>query len=217
MAAAALMAAATSGRAALPPATVAASAAAQTAAQTVPTAVAGRAAQATRDETVAAAPVATQAVAQAAASPSSGRRSEAWRVLAARWDGVKAAMTAPMEKVSLPLEYFPDGRVKARLSAERAQVFDGGGTVFAEGVRIELLAADGGREGELRAEDCLVDRKGKQGFCRGAVRAARGGDLVKGRGLYFSFAGEYFRMLSHCEVRTARIRPRPGRRMGGRE
>ena len=39
----------------------------------------------------------------------------AWRPLAARWPAVKAAMTAPVENLALPLDYHADGRVRARL------------------------------------------------------------------------------------------------------
>ena len=46
-----------------------------------------------------------------------------WKPLAERWEKVKSKMNAPIENLSLPLEYYPNGLVKARIYAEKAQIF----------------------------------------------------------------------------------------------
>lgn len=134
------------------------------------------------------------------------KRSDRWKALAARWDSTKAAMTEPAENLTIPIEYHPDGRVKARLKAERSQIFDEGNTIYAEGIRVELLDPDGKVDGELVAGGVLFDRRTKSGFCKGAVIVKKGGDQIKGVGLYFSSEDEYIKILSDCEIRTHRFK-----------
>jgi hypothetical protein len=139
------------------------------------------------------------------------RHTEAeWRPLVERWPAAKDAMTTPVEQLSLPLDYFPNGRVKARLRAEKAQVF-ADGTIFAEGVVVELLSEEGRLDGRLTAEGCLFDRKAKHGWCDGRVSVEKSGDRLKGRGMYFSIEGEFIKIMDECEIRTRRIRNNFGR------
>ena len=128
-----------------------------------------------------------------------------WKPFEERWDSTKAAMTVPMENLQMPLEYWPEGGVKARLFARRAQVFEKGQTIFAEGVRVEMLSQEGKPDGELNADGCLFDKATKRGYCRGMVTVRKDGDQIKGRGLYFSVSEEYIRILSECEIRTRRF------------
>ncbi|HPO37280.1 MAG TPA: hypothetical protein PL176_04690 [Kiritimatiellia bacterium] len=134
----------------------------------------------------------------------------AWQPLAARWPAAKAAMTAPVENLALPLDYHADGRIRARLRAKKAQVF-ADGMIFAEGVEVELLTAEGQPDGTLTAEGCLFDREARHGYCDGRVTVEKDGDRLKGRGMYFSMAGEYIKIMAECEIRTHRIRNNFGR------
>lgn len=134
------------------------------------------------------------------------KKSERWKPLAARWDATKAAMTDPAENLTIPLEYHPDGRIKARLKARRAQIFDEGNTIYAEGIRVELLDLEGKVDGFLLADGILFDRKTKSGFCKGAVSVKKDADQLKGVGLYFSSTDEYIKILSNCEIRTRRFK-----------
>ena len=136
-----------------------------------------------------------------------------WREVAAQWDATRALMTAPMENLMIPLQYFESGRVKARLFAERAQLigFDADGCIFAENVRVEMLTEDGTPDGLLRADDCLFLRKGKKGYCKGKVSVVRGGDRISGEGMYFLLDEKYIKILSNCEIRTKRFQGTFGR------
>lgn len=151
---------------------------------------------------------ARDAIRQAAAS----QAAEGWdpdavcRELAGRWETAEAGMDAPMERLMLPLEYHPDGEIKARLFAEEAQLFDNGNTVFARKVRVELLTPEGEPDGELLADGFLFDRKIKCGYCKGAVRVVKDGDQIKGVGLFFSSQREFIKILSNCEIRTSRFK-----------
>lgn len=133
-----------------------------------------------------------------------------WRPLAARWDSVKAAMQAPTENLALPLDFHPNGRVRARLKAEKAQVF-ADGTIFAEGVEVEMLTDTGAADGQLTAEGCLFDRETKRGYCDGPVSVAKDGDMLKGRGMYFSIEDQFIKIMGECEIRTRRMKNNFGR------
>ena len=139
------------------------------------------------------------------------RHTEAeWRPLAERWAAVKAEMTTPVENLALPLDHYPGGRVKARLRAEKAQIFLTG-MVFAEGVEIELLTEGGAPDGRLNAEGCLFDRKAKHGWCEGLVSVEKDGDRLKGRGMYFSIEAQFIKIMADCEIRTNRMKNNFGR------
>lgn len=135
---------------------------------------------------------------------------EMWRPLAEKWATVKAAMTSPVENLMLPLDYFPNGRIRAQLRAKKAQIFMDG-FIFAESVNVEMLTEDGLPDGRLTAEGCLFDRKVKHGYCEGRVTMEKSGDRLKGRGMYFSIEGQFIKILNECEIRTRRIQNNFGR------
>lgn len=135
---------------------------------------------------------------------------QVWMPLAEKWGESKAAMTAPVENLMLPLDYFPNGRMKAVLRAVRSQMI-ADGLIYAEGVSVDLLTEDGRPDGRLTAEGCLFDRKAKHGFCEGAVSVVKGSDRIKGRGMYFSTEEQFIKILSECEIRTSRIPLKLGR------
>ncbi len=130
--------------------------------------------------------------------------------LKAKWGPIKTAMTAPVENLMLPLEYHPNGRIKAILQAKKAQIFPDG-LIFAEGVRIQMLTESGAPDGLLTAEGCLFDREKKLGYCEGLVSVVKDGDRLKGCGMYFSIERQFIKILSECEIRTSRMRNNFGR------
>ena len=132
----------------------------------------------------------------------------AWEALSAKWDEASASKTTPVENLVLPLDHYKTGREKGRirtlLKAEKAHLL-GEDLVFAWNVKIELLLPDGTPELTLVAEDCLVERNTKRGFCRGAVDIKSEADHLKGRGMYFSTDEQFIKLLSECEIRTSRV------------
>ncbi len=133
-----------------------------------------------------------------------------WQPLVVRWGEVRSAMQSPVENLTLPLDYYPNGRIKARLRAKKAQIFLDG-MIFAENVEVEMLALDGMPEGILRADDCLFDRQAKHGYCQGAVSVAKDSDRITGVGMYFSVEEQFIKILAKCEIRTRRIKGNFGR------
>ncbi len=127
-----------------------------------------------------------------------------WRPLAEKWDASKAAMTSPVDKLMLPLDYYPSGRIKSVLRAQKAQMLLEG-LVFAEGVRVEMLAEGGQIDSWMTADACLFDRNTKEGYCEGVVNVEKSGDRLKGRGMYFSMEQQFIKILAECEIRTHRM------------
>ena len=119
---------------------------------------------------------------------------------------------APAENVSFPLETFPDGSVKSRLTAARAQMFPDTGYIWGEKIRVEQYKNPGATNvwANLAADNCIVDRKTKSGWVEGNATMVYGDSSVKGRGIYFSLPREFIKILSKCEIRTkgAKMDPR---------
>jgi len=135
---------------------------------------------------------------------------ELWRPLADKWNVSKAAMVTPVENLTLPLDYYDNGRMKAVLHAVKAQMFDDG-LIFSEGVVVDLFTVDGKSDGRLTADACLFNRQDKHGYSEGIVHLVKGSDRIKGRGMYFSIDEQFIKILSECEIRTSRIPLKLGR------
>ena len=133
-----------------------------------------------------------------------------WQPFSDKWAASKAAMTSPVENLMLPLDYYSNGRVRAVLRAQKAQMLQDG-LVYAEGVRVDMHTEDGHPDGQLTAEACLFDRNTKQGYCEGVVSVEKSGDRIKGRGMYFSMEQQFIKILAECEIRTHRIQLNFGR------
>lgn len=119
-------------------------------------------------------------------------------------------LEAPAEDVVIPLEYFPDGTVKSRVKAARAQIFTDTDLVWGKNVHVEQYEADGSLKATLDAENCVVDRRTRAGWVEGSAKMVYGKSSVKGRGIYFSLAREYIKIFSQSEIRTSQAGLNPG-------
>ena len=118
---------------------------------------------------------------------------------------------APAEDVSIPLETYPDGTVKSRISAARANIFPNSGFIYAEKIRVEQYKEDGKTvSASLDAENCVVDRTTKSGWVQGAAQMVYGDSSVRGRGIYFSLTREFIKIFSESEIRTKGGKVNPG-------
>ena len=122
-----------------------------------------------------------------------------WTDLAAAFDAGAAAAGSPVDNLTLPLDHYDSGRVRAVLRAERATVA-ADGFVRAEGVRIDLYDEKGGNDGQLTAERCLFNREEKRGYCRGGVALVRREVELSGQGLYWSVPRQRVVILSQARV-----------------
>lgn len=122
-----------------------------------------------------------------------------------------AHLESPAENVVFPLETLPDGTVKSRLRARRAQLFIDSGLIWGEGIRVEQYDKDGKVDSFLEAENCIVDRKTKTGWVDGDAVISYGKSTVKGRGVHFSVDREFIKIFSKSEIRTTGLKIDPAK------
>lgn len=131
-----------------------------------------------------------------------GDDSDVQRLRSAYADCVRR-LEAPAENVLVPLETFPDGKVKSRVRAKKAHMFSDSGLIWGEDIRVEQFKEDGSLYASLHAENCVVDRKTKSGWVEGNAVMTYGESSVKGRGIYFSLEDEFVKIFSQSEIRTS--------------
>ena len=127
--------------------------------------------------------------------------SDMLRLRAAYADCV-AKLAQPAEDVVFPLESYPDGTVKSRLKAKKAQLFMDTGFIWGEGIRVEEYDREGKVSGLLVADNCVVDKNTRTGWVEGAATLNYNDTVVKGRGVYFSFDREFIKIFSQSEIRA---------------
>ena len=133
-----------------------------------------------------------------------GDDSDVLRLRAAYSDCVKR-LESPAENVSIPIETFPDGTVKSRVTAARAHMFPDTGLVWGEKVHVEQFKEGGKPYASLDAENCVIDRKTRTGWVEGSAKMVYGDSSVKGRGIYFSLTNEFIKIFSQSEIRTGHV------------
>lgn len=113
---------------------------------------------------------------------------------------------AAAENLTIPVESFSNGTIKASVSAKRAQFFLTEGFVWAADVVLRQFAADGSVEAQVNAEKCLVDRNSRSAWVEGHALAKYRDTELEGDGIYFSFAEEYVRISTNTEIRIKDIK-----------
>ncbi|MEI8353131.1 MAG: hypothetical protein WCG22_01315 [Lentisphaerota bacterium] len=108
-----------------------------------------------------------------------------WADLSQAYDSKAGVSDAPVDKLTLPLEHYESGRVRAVLRAVQATRTDDG-FVRALRVRIDLFDETGHDDGVIVAENALFNMDTKRGYCRGAVSVHRQDVEISGRDLYWS-------------------------------
>ncbi len=122
-----------------------------------------------------------------------------WADLVEAYDTGKGESGSPVENLTLPIEHYDSGRVRAVLRAVRA-VRAEDGFVRASQVQIELFTEIGKREGLITAESCLFNFEERRGYCRGNVTLVRQEVEVSGNDLYWSLVQQRVVMLSAARV-----------------
>jgi hypothetical protein len=108
-----------------------------------------------------------------------------WADMSQAYDSKAGVGDAPVDKLTLPLEHYESGRVRAVLRAVQATRTDDG-FVRALRVRIDLFDEAGQDDGVIVAENALFNLDSKRGYCRGAVSVHRQDVEISGRDLYWS-------------------------------
>ncbi len=118
-----------------------------------------------------------------------------------------AKLQSPAENVTVPIEHYPDGSIKASVTARKAQFFMDEGLVWCEGVCVRECEKDGLTErGRVEAEFCVIDRETRSGWAKGRTRAVYGKTTVEGDGVYFSFEEEFVKILSNVRITSTDLK-----------
>lgn len=123
----------------------------------------------------------------------------AWADLADIWRKTPDADASPVENLTLPIEHYENGRVRAVLHAGKASV-GRGGLIWSWQVRVDLFSLAGQEDGHVEAESCLYDRNARRGYCPENVRLVRTNATVSGVGMYWSMADQRMRILTQPVV-----------------
>ena len=123
--------------------------------------------------------------------------------LQAAYSNCLASVHEPAESVTVPVETFDDGSVKAVVSARKARFFLKEGLIWAEGVVIKRFAQDGSEESRIDAASCVVDRATRSGWAEGPARVRHGKTTFSGSGVYFSSPESYVRVFKGSVIESS--------------
>lgn len=130
---------------------------------------------------------------------------EAMRLKAA-YNDCLAKVQEPAQDITIPIENYPNGSVKASIYAEKAQFFATSPYVWGEGVKIRQFSEEGVCQAEIDAKSCIVDRKSRSGWAEGAAKVLYSKTEVDGCDVYFSLSEEYVMILSKTVITSADIK-----------
>ena len=122
--------------------------------------------------------------------------------LRAAYSNCLARVQSPAEDVIVPVETFADGSVKTVVVAKKAHFFVHEGLVWAEGVVIRKLRADGTQEARVEADSCVVDRATKSGWAEGRAMVMHGGTMFRGEDVYFSSPESFVHIGRNMEMES---------------
>ena len=122
-----------------------------------------------------------------------------WADLAETWRRHPDANANPVEHLTLPVEHYENGRIRAVLHADKA-FLGATGLIWAWQVQVEMLDPAGAPDGRADAESCLYDRNAKRGYCPSSVQLIRTNATISGTGLYWTMTTRQMRILSNGVV-----------------
>jgi len=132
-----------------------------------------------------------------------------WADLAEIWQRNPDANASPVEHLTLPVEHYENGRIRAVLHAEKA-FLGATGLIWAWQVQVEMLDPAGAPDGRVDAESCLYDRTAKRGYCPSSVQLVRTNATISGTGLYWTMTTRQMRILSNGVVTLRQGLQMPG-------
>ena len=121
-----------------------------------------------------------------------------WSDLAETWRRPDPS-ASPVEHLTLPVEHYDNGRIRAVLHADQA-VVGTEGLIWAWKVAVDMFDPVGAPDGRVDAESCLYDRTARRGYCPTAVKLVRTNATISGTGLYWSMSAQRMLILSNGVV-----------------
>lgn len=122
--------------------------------------------------------------------------------LQAAYTSCVARLDEPAGDVVLPFERYPDGSVKASVTAKKAQVFLDTGMIWGADVVVAQFTTNGVEDARVEADACVIDRVTKSGWVQGHAKAVYLGNEVEGDGIYFSFSEEFVTIYTNTRIRV---------------
>lgn len=114
-----------------------------------------------------------------------------------------ANLRSPAQNVTVPIEHFPDGSVKASVAAAEAQFFLDSGLIWCRDVCVRQFAqGESEAQAYVKAAHCVIDRKMRCGWAEGEAEVRYSKTVVRGSGIYFSFDEEFVKILSNVRIES---------------
>ncbi len=105
----------------------------------------------------------------------------------------------PIEDLRLPVEYYPDGTLKAELFARRATVHPNA-TIAASGMVFRVFSTNGAVDVTITADEAEFNREQQSGRSEKAVSIQQGDMLVTGEGFRWRGEDGTLRILRQARV-----------------
>ena len=109
------------------------------------------------------------------------------------------AAEPPIGQLRLPIDYYPDGRIKTQITAGSAKLADAG-PIEASDVRVEMFDTNGVVDAWMAATRCVFDRAAGVGRSDSDVRLEARGAVVTGTGFEWNAKTLTVRILRNAKV-----------------
>ncbi|MCE9614187.1 MAG: LPS export ABC transporter periplasmic protein LptC [Lentisphaerae bacterium] len=110
---------------------------------------------------------------------------------------------APIRNLRIPLELYPDGKVKMQITAGTATLAENG-NIEATEVKIEMYGPAGEVEGHAEVGSCHVDRENQVVTSEAVVHIVQKGLTISGTGFEWHASDQSFRILDQARVEFPR-------------
>lgn len=128
----------------------------------------------------------------------------AWADLADIWRKTPDADASPVEDLTLPIEFYTNGQMRAVLHAGKAAVGSKNNLIWAWKVNVDMFDPNGKADGNVKADACLYDRNTKRGYCPAAVKLVKTNATISGTGMYWTMSDDRMRIFSNAVVTVDR-------------
>ena len=124
------------------------------------------------------------------------------------------AVDLPVENLRLPLEYWPDGRIKTQVTAASARMSGGEGPIDAKDVVVETYETNGVVQSRMTTGECRIDRTAGVGTSDADVKLAAQGATITGTGFEWNAKTRTVNILRNVRVVLQKNMKLPARGRG---
>jgi len=111
-----------------------------------------------------------------------------------------AKVSKPAENLTIPIETFDSGEVKAVIIAKKGLFFREVGYIWAKDIAVERYKEDGSLDMRLEAESCLMDRPHKCCWAAGHVKAHHRKTTLEGDDAFYCSSNNFLKVMSNAKV-----------------